>query len=155
VRLSQTFEAVVAPQNAVGLLSTLDELDAFFETARAHLGPTGTLVFDLVNPAAPSPQLAQRREDGRKAHPMPDEPVMPPAPVTFVPHLHERTRSESTEAIHRLKARPFTVDEVDDALRAAGFVALERFGNFEGKPFDSTDALQIVVAAVEPYGLRH
>lgn len=156
VRLQESFEAVVAPQNAIGLLETLDDLDAFFETARAHLRPAGTLVFDATNPMAIPMTLPLRREEPhRKGHPMPDEPVMPPAPISFVPHLHERTRSDSTEAIHRLKSRPFTVDEIDDALKAAGFVALERFGTFEGKPFDATDALQIVVATLEPYGLKH
>lgn len=153
LRLEEIFDSVIAPQNAVGLLGSMDDLDAFFETAKAHLKPGGTLVFDLMNPSA-APQLL-RRGDGRKHEGAPDEALVPPMPISFVPHLHERTRSESTEAIRRLKVRPFSVDEVDEALQAAGFVALERFGNFEGKPFESTDPLQIVVAQLEPYGLKH
>lgn len=139
VRLSREFDAVIAPQNAVGLLQTLDDLDAFLETAKVHLAPSGTLVFDLVNPGPPIPG---------------DREGLPPA-LTFVPHLHERQRKDSTEGIRRMKVRPFTVDDVDEALTAAGFVALERFGGFDGKPFDPTDPLQIVVASKDPYGLKH
>src|SRR5688500_8293158 len=34
IRLKESFEAVIAPQNAVGMLSTFDDLCAFFESAR-------------------------------------------------------------------------------------------------------------------------
>lgn len=152
-RLKESFEAVIAPQNAVGMLSTIDDLAAFFEGARHHLRPSGTLVLDLVNPAAP-PLLSRPRGEGRKPE-VTMERAQPSLPSLFTPHLHERNRKETSEGIRRMRPTPFAVEDVDAALEEAGFTALERFGGFDGKPFDPTDPVQIVVAALEPYGLKH
>ena len=38
------------------------------------------------------------------------------------------------------------MEELNQALKGSGFTPLERFGNFVGKPFDSTDPVQLVVA---------
>lgn len=153
VRLKESFEAVIAPQNAVGMLTTIDDLAAFFETARHHLRPSGTLVLDLINPAAP-PITGKPRGESRKIEPMPERPGAS-MPSLFTPHLHERNRGDSSQGIRRMRPTPFAVEDIDEALEAAGFTALERFGGFDSKPFDPTDPVQIVVAALEPYGLKH
>jgi SAM-dependent methyltransferase len=144
LRLEERFHAVLAPQNALALYGTLEDVDALFETARAHLSPGGTLLFDLRNPAALL--FSRSQEQGG-----PREPLLTPPPLTFMPHFHERARSEGKthESLRRLKARAFTLEEVDEALTDAGFTALERFGSFTGKPFDPGDPVQVVVAALQ------
>lgn len=155
VRLKESFEAVIAPQNALGMLSTPDDLAAFFESARHHLRPSGTLVFDLINAAAPPPMQPKPRGDSKKVETPVQERLAASMPSLFTPHLHERNRGDSSEGIRRMRPTPFAVEDVDAALEEAGFTALERFGGFDGKPFDPTDPVQIVVAALEPYGMKH
>ncbi len=141
LRLAEQFSVVFAPQNALGLMGSLDELGALLATARHHLRPGGSFAFDLLNPAPLRSPAVER----------PDEVGPPPTRrIPYLPHLQERkdaTRVRSGRSIHRLKLRQFGAAEVDEALRQAGLVALERFGDFEGKAFDADDGLQVVVAA--------
>jgi SAM-dependent methyltransferase len=141
LRLRERFHAVAAPQNALALFGALEDVDALFETARIHLVPHGTLVFDLQNPAAP----LRGRPHGH-AGASPSEPLLPPPPRMFVPHLRERRQGAQEPPLRRMKVRPFTLEEVDEALADAGFTPLERFGDFAGKPFDPGDPVQVVVA---------
>jgi SAM-dependent methyltransferase len=143
LRMKERFPLVLAPHNALALMATLDDLDAMLSTARLHLASGGAFLFDALNPV-------------RERFPPPDEPedawhplegVEPPRPI-FAPHLRERVRSPNgtTEAIRRLRLRHFTVSEIDRALEEAGFVATERYGDFDRRPFDTTLSTQLVVA---------
>ncbi len=144
LRLSQRFERVLAPQNAVGLMSSHDDLAALLATAAHHLAAQGNLVFDALC-GAPRPAFEPS---------LPDEPSSPSLLETrrplFSPHLQERTRKQERgveKGIHRLRLRHFTSQEMDGALLEAGLVALERYGDFQGKPFDAGDPLQVIVAS--------
>jgi SAM-dependent methyltransferase len=143
VRLSQQFGVVLAPQNALALMATLDDLDALLATVRHHLAPDGIFAFDVLNPHRDPFHPPHEPEEGWR----PMEGVEPPRPV-FAPHLRERTRSVDgvSEGIRRLRLRHFTVAEIDQALREADFVATERYGGFDRQPFEPHDPLQIVVA---------
>jgi SAM-dependent methyltransferase len=143
LRLSERFALVLAPQNAPGLMSTPEDLDALFATVRHHLADGGAFLFDMLNPAGPhGPGPWQAEED-------PAGPLPPLRPV-FVPHLRERSRSrggQATGGLHRLRLRQFSPEELDQALGRAGLEALERYGDFMGKPFSREDPVQVVVAA--------
>lgn len=142
LRLDERFPIVLAPQNALALSATLDDVDAMLATVRHHLAEGGVFVFDVLNPRRdmPAPEVPEDRWQ-------PLEGVEPPRPI-FAPHLRERTRTAegTTEGIRRLRLRHFTVEEIDQALREADFVATERFGSFDRRPFDPQDAVQVVVA---------
>jgi SAM-dependent methyltransferase len=143
LRLPERFSLVLAPQNALGLMGSLEDLDALFATARHHLQEGGTLAFDVLNPRG-EPRPRDDEELPPLALPEPLRPV-------FAPHLRERRRGpgrEELKAIRRLRLRQFSPDEVDAALEHNGFVALERYGDFEGKPFEREDPLQVVVAGL-------
>jgi SAM-dependent methyltransferase len=138
LRLEKRFPVVLAPQNALALMATLDDLDAMLATVRHHLAENGTLIFDVINPVREPPS-----SDVQDWHPL--EGVEPPRPV-FAPHLRERDRRDGIEGIRRLRLRHFSVAEVDRALADAGFVATERYGSFNSTPFETTDPVQIVIA---------
>ena len=141
LRLSERFALVLAPQSALSLMGSLDDLGALLATVVHHLLPDGAFIFDVNHPRpADAPPTAT------------DEPRAPPGAVEprrplFAPHLRERKRGRGLGAgIHRLRLRQFEPDELDTALREAGLVARERYGSFEGKAYDAEDALQIIVA---------
>ncbi|MGA9525647.1 MAG: class I SAM-dependent methyltransferase [Myxococcaceae bacterium] len=138
LRLERRFPVVLAPQNALALMATLDDLDAMLATVRHHLAEKGTLIFDVLNPVRelPSPDF----EDW---HPL--EGVEPPRPV-FAPHLRERNRRDGIEGIRRLRLRHFSVAEIDRALSDAAFVPTERYGSFTRTPFEAADPIQVVIA---------
>ena len=46
---------------------------------------------------------------------------------------------------HRHPLRPFTAEELDAAMKACGLTPRERFGRFDGKPFDPEDTRHIGV----------
>ncbi|MBX5483809.1 MAG: class I SAM-dependent methyltransferase [Myxococcaceae bacterium] len=142
LRLPERFPLVIAPQNAIALSATLDDVDAMLATVRHHLEPGGAFVFDALNPH-PDGAGGSEPEEGWS----PLEGIEPPRPV-FAPHLRERIRGPNgtSEGIRRLRLRHFTVAELNQALEEADFVATERFGDFDRHPFEPTAPLQIVIA---------
>ncbi|XXF79386.1 class I SAM-dependent methyltransferase [Myxococcaceae bacterium GXIMD 01537] len=136
LRLSERFPLVLAPQHALGLMATRDDLDAFLATVVHHLAPGGTFVYDVLNP---------RREAVLPRDEEPGAAVEPRRPL-FALHLRERRGEEGPGAIRRLKLKHFSPDELDAALLAAGLTPRERYGRFDGKPFDLEDPRHIGVA---------
>lgn len=144
VRLSRTFPLVVAPQNAFGALGNPEDLEELLATVTAHLAPEGAFIFDVAPP--PSGPGAHHLESPRLRPP----PAAPSPRATFIPHLRERRRTPQKGAdsgLHRLRLWQFTPAELDEALHRAGLEATERYGAFDGRPYDPGDALLIVVAS--------
>jgi len=136
LRLSERFPVVLAPQHAMGMMATPEDLEAFLSTVRHHLRPGGSFVYDVLNP---SPEPVSTREDEE-----PGTAVEPRRPV-FAFHLRERRQPGAPLGIRRLKLRPFTAEELDAAMKACGLTPRERFGRFDGKPFDPEDTRHIGV----------
>lgn len=122
VRLEEKFSLVVAPQNALGLMATVDDFEAALATVRFHLTADGMFAFDL-------------RSDSDSDPP----PLGRPA---FTAHMRER----GGQSVRRLRRRVFTPGEVDAALARAGLEARERYGDFLSRPWEDSDETQVVVA---------
>jgi SAM-dependent methyltransferase len=142
LRISERFKVVVAPQNAVGLMTTLEELDALFATACAHLEDEGALLLDATNP-----KPVELHRDPEELLP----PYLEPRRPLFAPHLRERkgAGAKPASAIRRLRVGQFYPAELDASLIRAGLKAAERYGDFAGKPFEMGDPLQVVVAHLQ------
>jgi SAM-dependent methyltransferase len=138
LRLDRKFPLVLAPQNAVALMTSLGDLEALFATVKSHLAENGSFVFDLVNAVTRTP--ARLVEDS--GHPDFVEPGRP----MFSPHLEERSSGQKG-ALHRLKLRHFSTEDVTRALAVNGLAEHERFGGFDGKAFDPSDPVRIGVAS--------
>jgi SAM-dependent methyltransferase len=138
LRLPERFPLVLAPQHAMGLMATRDDLDAFLATVCHHLAPGGTFIYDVLNP----PREAIIRDDDE-----PRAPLEPRRPV-FALHLRERKPPGGPAPIRRLKLRHFAPEEIEEALSACGLTLRERFGRFDGKPFDLQDSRQIGIAGL-------
>jgi SAM-dependent methyltransferase len=141
LRLTERFGVVILPQNAVGLVATLEELDALFTTVAKHLEPEGTLLLDAVNPKPPELQ-----RDSEELLP----PYLEPRRPLFAPHMRERRKGGKPPpagAIRRLKVGQFYPAELDASLERSGLKACERYGDFSQKPFDRGDPIQVVIAS--------
>lgn len=143
LRIPERFPVILAPQNALALNATLDDLDAMLATVRHHLTDDGVFAFDVLNPR--TPRIPEGTPPAEGWHPQ--EGIEPPRPL-FAPHLRERTRTPEgvTEGIRRLRLRHFSVAEIDQALEEAAFTATERYGTFDRRPFEQEDAVQVVIA---------
>jgi SAM-dependent methyltransferase len=135
LRLAERFPLVLAPQHALGLMGSREDLEAFFATVRHHLAPGGTFAYDVLNPPREPPP--HKDEEPGSAQ----EPRRP----LFALHLRERRQPGSPPGIHRLKLRHFTHEELEAAMLACGLTPRERYGRFDGKPFDADDDLNIGV----------
>ncbi|MFN7133933.1 MAG: hypothetical protein ACK4N5_17790, partial [Myxococcales bacterium] len=124
---------VYAPNNALATLENPGDLSAVFATARAHLLPEGLFAFDLSQPGAPlSEGRTARSELELRAH------------AVRRPWLRRRTGEEP--AMHRLRLLGLTSEEIEQSLAASGFVALERWGGFEGEPWEPASERLVVVS---------
>jgi SAM-dependent methyltransferase len=141
LRLAERFKLVLAPQNAVGLMATLEELDALFTTVARHLAPHGTFVLDASNP-----KPAELHRDPEELIP----PYLEPRRPLFAPHLRERKRAPgaASSGIRRLRVGEFYPAELDASLQRSGLKVYARYGDFEGKPFEVAGALQVVTASL-------
>ncbi|HEX8822100.1 MAG TPA: class I SAM-dependent methyltransferase [Archangium sp.] len=137
LRLPERFPVVLAPQHALGLMSSSEDLEAFLATVRHHLLPGGTFVYDVLNPP-PAPSASNREDEE------PGEALEPRRPL-FAFHLRERRQPGGPLGIRRLKLRPFSVEELDAAMTSGGLTPRERYGRFDGKPFDPEDTRNIGV----------
>lgn len=140
LRLDERFPLVLAPQHAMGLMATRDDLDAFLATVRHHLSPGGTFIYDVLNP--PREAIIPRDDDEAPTAPL------EPRRTLFALHLRERKPPGGTTPIRRLKLRHFSPEELETALSSNGLTLRERFGRFDGKPFDLEDSRQIGIAGL-------
>lgn len=136
LRLAERFPVVFAPQNALGMMGSHEDLEAFLASVRHHLEPGGTFAYDVLNPPA---EPASRDEDAE-----PGAALEPRRPL-FAFHLRERRQPGAPLGIRRLRLRPFSAEELDEAMKACGLTPRERYGWFDGKPFDAEDERHIGV----------
>ncbi|GHG68904.1 hypothetical protein GCM10012319_12560 [Comamonas sp. KCTC 72670] len=137
LRLSERFPLVLAPQHALGLMPGREDLEALLATVRHHLTPDGSFVYDVLN--TPREPVLPRDDEAPSAGLEPRRPL-------FSRHLRERRPPGGASAIRRLKLRHFSPEELDAALTSAGLVPRERYGRFDGKPFDLEDSRHIGIA---------
>lgn len=137
LRLTERFSVVFAPQNALGMMGSHEDLEAFLATVRHHLEAGGTFAYDVLNPPAePSSRDNDETEPGA---------ALEPRRPLFAFHLRERRQPGAPLGIRRLRLRPFSSEELDEAMKACGLTPRERYGWFDGKPFDAEDARHIGV----------
>ncbi|PTL83646.1 bifunctional 2-polyprenyl-6-hydroxyphenol methylase/3-demethylubiquinol 3-O-methyltransferase UbiG [Vitiosangium sp. GDMCC 1.1324] len=138
LRLTERFQVVLAPQHALGMMGSREDLEAFLATVRHHLEPGGLFAYDVLNP--PAEPASHRNADEEE----PGAALEPRRPV-FAFHLRERRQPGAPLGIRRLRLRPFSPEELDEAMKACGLTPRERYGRFDGKPFDPEDPRHIGV----------
>ena len=127
LRLERRFNAVLAPKGALAMAPGVDALDAVLVTVARHLTPEGGFVFEMSGLAG---SHAIEGPAGRSL---------------FTAHLRER---KGAAAIRRVRRQTINAVDLEAALSSAGLEARERYGDFDGRPWDDGDDRQIVVAGL-------
>lgn len=128
LRLEQKFKAVLAPKSSLALQPGTDAIDAVLETVARHLEREGGFVFEVTGLAGHS---SVEGPAGRSL---------------FTAHLRER---KGGQAIRRVRRQTLTAGELEAALGASGLEAREKYGDFDGRPWDEGDDRQVVIAGLK------
>ncbi|MBL8954281.1 MAG: class I SAM-dependent methyltransferase [Myxococcaceae bacterium] len=127
LRLDRRFKVVIAPKSALSLQPGVEALDAVLATVTCHLERDGAFLFEVAGLSGSS---SIEGPHGRSL---------------FTAHLRERRGAAS---IRRVRRQTLTAAELEGALAASGLEARERYGDFDGRPWDEGEDRQIVVAGL-------
>ena len=156
--LGRKFALIFMAFNSMQHLHNFASQAALFANVRKHLAEGGRFVFDVFNPRmgflarTPEERWPEREyedPDGNGAIVL--EHSMRYDDATQVNHItwffSRRTASgfERDFRVEQLQMRCFFPQEVDLLLRSQGFEIVEKFGDFDRKPFGSGKPKQVMV----------
>jgi SAM-dependent methyltransferase len=156
--LGRKFALIFMAFNSMQHLHDYESLAALFGNVRKHLAGGGRFIFDVFNPKLEI--LARNPEDRRleREYEDPDgkgtmrfENSINYDDASQVSHIkcyfvRRGDYGEELEVrVEELHLRSFFPQELDLLVHSQGFQIVEKFGNFELKPFGSGDPKQVVV----------
>jgi SAM-dependent methyltransferase len=156
--LERKFGLILMAFNSMQHLHDYVSLATLFANVRQHLAVGGRFVFDVFNPKVEI--LARSSQDRRLEREYRD-----PDGKGTMAFEHSSSYDDATQVSHiqcyfvrrglngeelevreeALHLRSFFPQELDLLVRSQGFEIVEKFGNFERKPFGSGDPKQVVV----------
>jgi SAM-dependent methyltransferase len=142
IRLSRTFDAVIALFHVISYQTTNKDVTAAFETARQHLKPGGIFIFDVwYGPAVLTerPEVRIKRMADEKIEVTRlAEPVLHPNENRVDVHYHVLVRDLASQAVTELKEthamRYFFKPEIDIIADQTGFEILHAEEWMTGNP---------------------
>ena len=153
-RLERLFNQVIVPSQSISRLLARPDLERCLSCVKAHLAPRGIFVIELYNPSL---ELLSHDESERYPfleypHPSGDGTVT----VTYssaydkatqVQHLtlYYSLPGSSKPLTERLSMRMYFPQELEALLEYNGFDVEAKFGDYDAKPFEPEDQLQILV----------
>lgn len=159
--LGRKFALIFMAFNSMQHLHDYASLAALFWNVRKHLAEGGRFVFDVFNPkveilarATGDRRLEREYQDPDGKGKMAFEHSMVYDDAAQVSHIQcyfvrrGPNGEKLDERVEELHLRSFFPQELDLLVRSQGFEVVEKFGNFERKPFASADPKQVVVCRV-------
>jgi SAM-dependent methyltransferase len=156
--LGQKFALIFMAFNSMQHLHDYQSLAALFRNVRKHLAEDGRFIFDVFNPkveilarANGDRRLEREYQDPDGAGTMAFEYSGMYDDASQVSHIQcyfvrRGANGEEVDVrVEQLHLRSFFPQELDLLLRSQGFEVVDKFGNFERKPFASGDPKQVVV----------
>jgi SAM-dependent methyltransferase len=156
--LGRKFSLIFMAFNSMQHLHDYESLARLFRNVRKHLAEDGRFVFDVFNPkiailarASGERHLEREYQDPDGKGTMAFENSMVYDDSAQVSHIQcyfvrrGPNGEELEERVEQLHLRSFFPQELDLLVRSQGFEIVEKFGNFQRKPFASGDPKQVVV----------
>lgn len=149
-QLEKRFDLVIVSCNSLAHMTGDEDLAAAFGAIRRHLAPGGRFAFDVVNPKKAF--AASGREVVKRAHSTAGLRVRERAafdPERRVREARWRVESAGGDVVELapLRLRQFAPDELETALSAAGLRLVERFGDFDRRPFRASSSRSFIGVA--------
>lgn len=152
-RLDERFRLIFVAGNGLQHLKTNRDVLMCFESVRRHLLPGGKFIVEVFNPSV---NLLARDPNERfmvGEYRTDDGWIVITTSVRYdaatqVNHIdwHYRNQYSKNEQTVSFAMRQFFPLELDQLFSPAGFRIVEKYGDFDARPFDSESAKQIVVA---------
>jgi SAM-dependent methyltransferase len=152
--LGRQFGLVLFPFNSIAHLHDLADIDACFSCVREHLSPDGRFIVDIFNPRLeilirdPSeryPVDEYSDPDGRGTVVVTENNVYDRATQMNRIKWYYKIGRKREEEVADLNMRIFFPQELDALLIHNGFTIEDKFGAFDGAPFSSISATQVVL----------
>lgn len=156
--LGTTYPLIICPYQSMSRLLFVEDMERCLAAVREHLEVGGRFIMEVYNPSL---EILSRSEDERSPfleyeHPDGDGTVRVEFSsrydqATQVLHLtlHYSIPGVSGEPTEHVSNRMYFPQELDALLKYNGFEVMEKYGDFEGKGFESGDNHQILVCRVE------
>ena len=155
--LGKSFPLIICPGQSISRLLTIEDIERCLATVREHLAPGGRFIMELYNPSL---EILSREEGERTPfleydHPDGEGKVRVDfsslyEKATQLQHLtlHYSMPGVEKQPTERVRIRMYFPQELDALLKYNGFEVMEKYGDFDGKPFESGDNYQVVVCGV-------
>ena len=150
--LDSQLDLIFVPNNSLGHLHTLPDIQACFTSVLRHLAPGGRFLVDMFNPSLPLllrepgrryPLTSFQRPDGKTV--TVSEMVSYDAAAQILHALwHYEVENEPAD-ICPLDIRLFFPQELDALLTLSGFTIEAKYGGFDRSPFSSASRQQVIV----------
>ena len=156
IRLKKTFPLVISPFNVFMHLYTRADLEAAFETVRAHLAPKGVFVFDVLMPDLVAmtrrptklyrgPALTHP-ETGKRYHYLEAFEYDATRQVQMVSMIFQDAADIGEMQIVPLSQRQFFPLELEARLHYNGFEIEAAYGDFDSSALETDSENQSIVA---------
>lgn len=146
------FDLIFLPNNSLGHLHTLPDIQACFASGRRHLSPPGCFVLEMFNPSLPLllrepdthyPMTEYTRADGKTV--AVSETVFYDGASQILHALwHYRAEGEPAD-VRPLDLRIFFPQELDALLTLSGFTIEAKYGGLDKRPLSSASRQQVIV----------
>lgn len=156
--LGRGFSLILLPANALCHLLNLESFEGCMSAVQRHLQPDGRFIVDvfvprmellLDKPGERFPFAEYDDPDGRGKIVVTESYVYEPdSQIKKVTTFHS-IPGEAVEMAGRLDMRMYFPQELDALLKYNGFEIVERFGNYDETPFDSSAEKQLIVCRVK------
>ncbi len=158
-RLGKDFPLIICPGQSISRLLTIEDIERCLAAVREHLAPGGRFIMELYNPSL---EILSREESERSPfleydHPDGEGKVRVDfsslyEKATQLQHLtlHYSLPGVDEQPTERVRIRMYFPQELDALLKYNGFEVVEKYGDFDGKAFESGDTYQVVVCGVGP-----
>jgi len=154
--LDREFRLIMIPWNTISLLTELHDLEMFFRCVREHLAAEGRFIIDFFNPRLDflirDPH--QRRAigeyddpDGRGRVVVEESNAYNAATQVNSVKWYCRVGTPGRETVEELRMRIYFPQELDALLGYNGFRIEEKYGDYDGSPFESYSPQQILLCA--------
>ncbi len=154
--LGRTYPLIICPSQSISRLLTNEDLERCLSSIKEHLGAGGVFIMELYNPSLEilsrgeerAPFLEYDHPDGGGRVRVDVSSAYDKATQLQSLTLHYSLPGVARQPTEHVRIRMYFPQELEAMLKYNGFEVRAKYGDFNGKPFESGDNHQILVCGV-------